>query len=1359
VGRIVLKNLEYYFVYFVRQNLLRRGGTMKRSHWRWVQRHLVQSAALAAIATGCGQGNGGCALTDGIQPLAAPLPKEAILENGIQIRLTNQGFTFVEQNLGTIVETLIGDHICIPASSFGSFAGFEPCPVSPNEEANPICDGAPGCRVDFNIDSTDFELDQSGTTALLRTQIQMDFAAAGNGVPVDAPFGQTCDAQLSGNNFFADATIALSINATTRQLTVGLADVNLADLIDQLVINVTSENGADPIFGSSCSIADFGVDIIQGLGGILVGLFEDQVTGLLSDQIQNFVPNPPGIEGRIDLGSLLGGALPIPIQGQFELSMVAGGYVNSETSNGVLGNDPAQRGLSFGMRAGINSDFTPFNAADGRSTPNPCVRTLPLPLPGVPNQAAGFTAERFLQRANEFAENTIPLTNTAYDAGIGISQGFLNNFGFHMFNSGMLCIGVGSETVGAGLLSSETLGLLLPSLKDLIKTPGGVMPVFIQLRPQTAPTVIVGDGTANDPLIRLSIKNMELDLFALVDDRLARLFTATTSFDLGVNIVVDAAAGTIIPTLDTSQLLGLTVQVTNSEMLAEPAASIQNILPTLISVALPALANVIGPITPPSVGGFSLDLTRTSIQRVQANLGNIGNENFLAIFAGLVFDINGGKMAFASDPISIKAKLAGVQLPTDFAISNRLELSSLPGVALHLEGNDNNLEWQFRVNNGLWTPYTQEQNPVLRQPIFMLQGEHTIEVRGRVIGHPETVSAISVVKARIDTIAPIVKLTPLDDGSIRATISDVGTNVNELEKSFRVDSNDWTPLPDSGVITPEMLGNGLTVEVQVTDKSEHTVLKAIDRIRGAGLAPTTAACSVSQESNGYNVLFALGAMVGFLLVIRRRRYQGLGAALMVAAAITSEGCACGGVVCAIDGDCGGISCGVGEAGFCGPEGFCECGEVIIKNGDVGRFSDIASNSSEAVIVAYNTSFGDLILARVTPDSPVENGVAKTSLNDFEFIYVDGVPSGPVVGDPNKTRNGIRDAGENVGQDASVVLDSQGNAHIAYLDVDKGNLKYARVGADNTVQAVMAVDTDAFTGRYTDIIIGDNGSPQISYMAPNVGGFSQLRFVAADNTNPTSSADWQQPIIVDSLAVVAPDPVTLLDFPKGTGLFTSMALRADGRTRINYFDSINGNLKRTQTTSAAPTDFAEMATLDDPNNPDDGGVTNLDEAADGSDLGKIGKYASLFVDGSDGFHQVELNEDNSTLLYFGTASNFVIENVDNGVRDAGGNPIQHKIGGDATVVGATINGTDRLFVAYHDGTGLDVNISERNADGTWTVHTISGNELAFEGSKGFFTAITIAGNNPSIAFLVNYVLNQQTEETNFEVITVDLTQMP
>jgi hypothetical protein len=456
---------------------------MKRPDWRFLQRHIFQCVAIVAIATGCGTGNGGCGLTGGIQPLTDELPTEATLENGIQVRLTNQGFAFVEQNLGAIISSVIGDHICVPADVF-DVAGFTGCPSDPNEEAPPLCDlnndgvtgnNEIGCRVNINLDSANFDLDQSGNNALLRTQLQMDFDGV---IPLDEIFDQTCDAFISASNMVADATVQLSINQTNWQLQVNLNNINLADLLQQLSIDITSENGSDPFPFSVCDITGGALSVFQSdIANLIIDLLEPVLIGFIDDQIQSFVPNPPGLEGRIDLAQLLGDTLPIPLQGQLELSMVAGGYARAETSLNTLGNDPAQRGLSLGMRAAINSDFTPFDSADGRSTPNPCVRTLPLPLPGVPSQFA--TGERFLERAGEFAQNVIPGTTTPYDAGIGISEAFLNNFGFHMFNSGMLCIGIGTETIGAQLLSSDSLKLLLPSIGNLVKISDGVLPVFI----------------------------------------------------------------------------------------------------------------------------------------------------------------------------------------------------------------------------------------------------------------------------------------------------------------------------------------------------------------------------------------------------------------------------------------------------------------------------------------------------------------------------------------------------------------------------------------------------------------------------------------------------------------------------------------------------------------------------------------------------------------------------------------------------------------------------------------------------------------------------------------------------------------
>jgi len=166
--------------------------------------------------------------------------------------------------------------------------------------------------------------------------------------------------------------------------------------------------------------------------------------------------------------------------------------------------------------------------------------------------------------------------------GLGISEAFLDNFGFHAFNSGMLCIGIGSDVLGADLLSSGTLSLLIPSINDLLRTPNTVLPVFIQLRPQDAPTITVGAGGATDPLLNILLRNLDIDMYLLVDDRLVRILTANTSFAIGVDITIDPAAGTIIPVINTDQLQDLQVSITNTELLSDDPDSIASILSTII---------------------------------------------------------------------------------------------------------------------------------------------------------------------------------------------------------------------------------------------------------------------------------------------------------------------------------------------------------------------------------------------------------------------------------------------------------------------------------------------------------------------------------------------------------------------------------------------------------------------------------------------------------------------------------------------------------------------------------------------------------------------------------------------------------
>jgi MYXO-CTERM domain-containing protein len=1348
---------------------------MKRPEPRWVKGLLYSAALLAVTQPACGAS---CSLTGGIQPLPSPLPRETILENGIQVRITNQGFDFIEANLTEIIGGLLGNSICLPQDiDPGIPLVNNLCPSDPIDGPALTCeDGTPGCPLSLRVKEPLFTLDQAGNgNALLRAVLLLDLGNGAaeqvqgscvleppidedcNGVQCDCaegrinididlnPFGagSTCDVVVAARDLRVDATLSLSVNAQ-RQLAVAIDDVNLDDIVSDFEISVFEENRGDPDFFSQCGTADFGQSLIVGLFDLVAGLFEDQLVDLLGGFITDALPNPPGIEGIIDIGGLFSGlGLPIPIKGNLEMSLVAGGYAKTETSLNNLGGDPNQRGLSLGLRTGVNSDFTPANAADGRSTPNPCVRTLVPPLLGVPSQVVA--GERFLERTGEFAQNVIPLTTTSYDIGLGVSEAFLDSFGFHAFNSGILCLNIGSDVLGADIFSSDTLAILLPSIRNLARTPDGTLPLALLLRPQNPLDFSIGEGGAGSPLLTLQFNQLELDIYTVVDDRPVRLFTASTSFGLGVDIATDPVAGTIIPTIDTNQLAGLEITITNSELLSEDPDSIGALIPTLLNVALPLLANIIGPIAPPNLFGFTLDLGATSFQRVQANLGQIGNPDFLGVFAGLNFDPFGaGAKRVEEIPAITKADLVRLDLPSDFTLTHKLSAEEWPGVALALDGShpEGALEWQHRVDGGIWSPFSTKANPTIRDPRFLLQGEHKIEVRSRQVGKPGTLdNEITEIPVLIDTIAPELSLS-LVDGGVRAAFKDVGTPRKKLVAEYRADASEWAALPADGNIPAEALEGSLTVEVRIRDAAGHETLRSLDRVQLA-VSPLAAACSVSPAENDASngaLWFGL-ALLGAVVLVRRK--GAIVTLALVGVVAFAQGCACGVQVCSFDSDCAAFPCDAGEAPFCdiGGTAQCQCGSVVIEAGDNGRFADIASQGDEAVVVSYNSTFGDLVLARVTP------GPAGTIAQLDDFVFVDGVPEGPVVGDPNGVRNGIRDPGDDVGQDASVALDAQGNAHIAYLDVTNKNLKYARV--DNTGQNITTITVDAdpgFVGRYTDIVIGPDGSPQISYMAVDVAGSSQLRFVRSNNAQPQASGDWGTPLVIDSLAAVPPAAANLIDTPKGTGLFTSMALRADGRTRILYFDSINGLAKRAQ--SAAADDFASLP----------GSITALTAAG-----GQLGAHASLFVDAADGFHHAMIDNVNGSLVYFGTANqagnNFIIETIDTGVKDEGGNPVTHEVGGDAQVFGSNINGNAQLFAVYHDSTSLDAVIARRAGVGLWNTSVLSGNEASFEGSKGFFTAAAVSGNNPNVAFVVNYVLDQQEETTALELITVDLSTLP
>ena len=149
-----------------------------------------------------------------------------------------------------------------------------------------------------------------------------------------------------------------------------------------------------------------------------------------------------GLEGRMDIGSLLASFAP-GLSANMDILAVTGGYASADT------------GLSLGMLGGGLGD--PHNT---------CV-----PVVEAPTTPA-------IAQSKTFRTDVLPDNATPYHLGIGIHRTHLDTLGWSAFDAGALCLHVGTPTVA--LLSSKTIGLIIPSLQDLVHV--GDAPMYIALR-------------------------------------------------------------------------------------------------------------------------------------------------------------------------------------------------------------------------------------------------------------------------------------------------------------------------------------------------------------------------------------------------------------------------------------------------------------------------------------------------------------------------------------------------------------------------------------------------------------------------------------------------------------------------------------------------------------------------------------------------------------------------------------------------------------------------------------------------------------------------------------------------------------
>jgi len=227
-----------------------------------------------------------------------------------------------------------------------------------------------------------------------------------------------------------------------------------------------------------------------------------------------------------------------------------------------------------------------------------------------------------------------------------------------------------------------------------------------------------------------------------------------------------------------------------------------------------------------------------------------------------------------------------------------------------------------------------------------------------------------------------------------------------------------------------------------------------------------------------------------------------------------------------------------------------------------------------------------------------------------------------------------DSTGNVGLYTSIAIGADGLGLISYQDSSNNNLKVAHCSDTTCSAATLAtIDGNAGVGEYTSIAIGADGLGLISYR-DNPGGdlkvahcsnaaCSSATLAALDGGSVNAGQYTSIAIGVDGLGLIsyfdlgnqnlqvahcsnvacsAATTLTTLDSTGSVGLYTSIAIGADGLGLVSYYDLTNTDLKVAHCSNVACTG-ATFAQIDFTG--DVGWFTAITIGADG--LGLISYY--------------------------------------------------------------------------------------------------------------------------------------------------------
>ncbi len=178
------------------------------------------------------------------------------------------------------------------------------------------------------------------------------------------------------------------------------------------------------------------------------------------------------------------------------------------------------------------------------------------------------------------------------------------------------------------------------------------------------------------------------------------------------------------------------------------------------------------------------------------------------------------------------------------------------------------------MDGGFWRPFTTARRLTLRDPLFWLQGHHTVEVMARVVGQPMTLDPTPVkLPLIIDTVPPQLRLVPTTSG-VRAEVYDLVTPAEQLELSWSVDGKAFGDFSHQRALT---LPVGTPVAIRVKDAAGNVAsagLPAGSVLAGVGVEPddsSAGGCAVASAGDERAPVFGLLLLVALAAIFGLRR--------------------------------------------------------------------------------------------------------------------------------------------------------------------------------------------------------------------------------------------------------------------------------------------------------------------------------------------------------------------------------------------------------------------------------------------------------------------------------------------------------